>query len=195
MVQKPISGSGFHGDGLQAGLAGRRGAGRHEAPLGRARENPAASGLTPPRRRCSSWRHEQPGPPPSTPARSPTGASRQSRIQFRYALFQLLLDLDEAETLDRTLKLFSVGRFNLFSHHDRDHRRRRTPAPARLGGRDAGRGGIADRRRPDSASGHAQAVRLRLQPAQHLLLPPPERRSWPPCSTRSTTLSASGIVI
>jgi DUF1365 family protein len=36
-------------------------------------------------------------------------------------MFQLLLDLDEAPLLARRLRLFSVNRFNLFSHHDRDH--------------------------------------------------------------------------
>ena len=41
--------------------------------------------------------------------------------RLRYAVFQLLLDLDEAETLSRRPRLFSVNRFNVFSHHDRDH--------------------------------------------------------------------------
>jgi hypothetical protein len=41
--------------------------------------------------------------------------------KLRYAMFQLLLDLDEASLLARRLHLFSVNRFNLFSHHDRDH--------------------------------------------------------------------------
>ena len=41
--------------------------------------------------------------------------------RLRYSMFQLLLDLDEAQTLARRLRLFSVNRFNVFSHHDRDH--------------------------------------------------------------------------
>jgi hypothetical protein len=41
--------------------------------------------------------------------------------RLRYALFQMLLDLDEAQTLARRLRLFSANRFNVFSHYDRDH--------------------------------------------------------------------------
>ena len=41
--------------------------------------------------------------------------------RLRYAMFQMLLDLDEAPDLGRRLRLFSYNRFNLFSHHDRDH--------------------------------------------------------------------------
>src|SRR4051812_4903156 len=33
----------------------------------------------------------------------------------------LLLDLDEIDALDRRLKRFSRGRFNLIGFHDRDH--------------------------------------------------------------------------
>lgn len=36
-------------------------------------------------------------------------------------MFWLLLDLDEIDALDGRLRLFSHGRFNLFSFHDRDH--------------------------------------------------------------------------
>jgi hypothetical protein len=43
------------------------------------------------------------------------------RHRLRYAMFQMLLDLDEAPALARRLRLFSCNRFNLFSHHDRDH--------------------------------------------------------------------------
>ncbi|HEY5290670.1 MAG TPA: DUF1365 domain-containing protein [Caulobacteraceae bacterium] len=49
--------------------------------------------------------------------------------RLRYAVFQLLLDLDEAEAFSRRLRLFSTNRFNLFSHYDRDHGERK---PARL---------------------------------------------------------------
>ena len=40
---------------------------------------------------------------------------------LRYSIFQMLLDLDEAPALARRLRLFSLNRFNVFSHHDRDH--------------------------------------------------------------------------
>jgi DUF1365 family protein len=41
--------------------------------------------------------------------------------RLRYRLFSLLLDLDEVDALDRRLRWFSRGRFNLFAFHDRDH--------------------------------------------------------------------------
>ena len=41
--------------------------------------------------------------------------------QLRYRMFSLLLDLDEIDALDRRLRWFSRGRFNLFAFHDRDH--------------------------------------------------------------------------
>ncbi len=44
---------------------------------------------------------------------------RAHRLQYR--LFSLLLDLDEIDALAARLRLFSRGRFNLFSFHDRDH--------------------------------------------------------------------------
>lgn len=40
---------------------------------------------------------------------------------LRHALFQLLIDLDEAVFLGRDLRLFSWGRFNLFSVRPQDH--------------------------------------------------------------------------
>ena len=40
---------------------------------------------------------------------------------FRYRAWWLLLDLDEIDLLDRQLRLFSRGRGNLISFHDRDH--------------------------------------------------------------------------
>ncbi|UOK72433.1 DUF1365 domain-containing protein [Ancylobacter polymorphus] len=43
------------------------------------------------------------------------------RHRLAYRLFSLLLDLDEIDGLDRRLRLFSRGRFNLFSLHDRDY--------------------------------------------------------------------------
>jgi DUF1365 family protein len=41
--------------------------------------------------------------------------------RLSYAIFWMLLDLDEASALDRKLRLFSYGRFNLFTFSDRDH--------------------------------------------------------------------------
>ncbi|MBN9015861.1 MAG: DUF1365 family protein [Rhizobiales bacterium] len=43
------------------------------------------------------------------------------RHRLAYRIFSLLLDLDELETLDRRLRLFSRNRFNIFSFHDGDH--------------------------------------------------------------------------
>jgi len=40
---------------------------------------------------------------------------------LRHSLFQMLFDIDELDTLDARLKLFSRGGFNLFAFHDRDH--------------------------------------------------------------------------
>ncbi|MEM9898808.1 MAG: DUF1365 family protein, partial [Pseudomonadota bacterium] len=39
---------------------------------------------------------------------------------LKYNVFSMLIDLDELPELDRRLKRFSRGRFNLFSFHDRD---------------------------------------------------------------------------
>ena len=41
--------------------------------------------------------------------------------RFTYRLFSLLIDLDELPLLDKSLRLFSRNRFNLFSYHDRDY--------------------------------------------------------------------------
>jgi len=41
--------------------------------------------------------------------------------RLRYRVFSLLLDLDEIDALAGRLRLFSRGRFNLVSFHDRDH--------------------------------------------------------------------------
>jgi DUF1365 family protein len=46
---------------------------------------------------------------------------RPVRHAFTYPVFQLLVDLDELPALDRALRLFSRGRANLFSLHDRDY--------------------------------------------------------------------------
>ena len=41
--------------------------------------------------------------------------------QFRYRVFNLLLDIDSIEQLARKLWLFSYNRFNIFSFYDKDH--------------------------------------------------------------------------
>ena len=46
---------------------------------------------------------------------------RPKRHRLTYRLAMVLLDLDELEALDRRLRLFSLGRFNLFAFHSRDH--------------------------------------------------------------------------
>lgn len=43
---------------------------------------------------------------------------REHRLD--YAIWSMLIDLDELDTLDRSLRWFSVGRFNLFSFFARD---------------------------------------------------------------------------
>lgn len=46
---------------------------------------------------------------------------RPKAHRLRYRVFSLLLDLDELPALERKLKLFSLGRFNLFSFRPQDH--------------------------------------------------------------------------
>ena len=46
---------------------------------------------------------------------------RPRRHRLGYRIFQLLLDLDEVDALDRRLRWFSAERFNLVSFHARDH--------------------------------------------------------------------------
>jgi len=46
---------------------------------------------------------------------------RPRHHRLGYKIFQVLLDLDELPDLDRRLRLFSRGRFNLFGFYDRDH--------------------------------------------------------------------------
>jgi DUF1365 family protein len=41
--------------------------------------------------------------------------------RFTYRVFNLLVDLDRLTDVDRQSRLFSVGRFNLFSFHQADH--------------------------------------------------------------------------
>jgi DUF1365 family protein len=46
---------------------------------------------------------------------------RPRRHRLSYACYWLLLDLDHLETLSRTLRFFSLDRFNLFSLRNADH--------------------------------------------------------------------------
>lgn len=41
--------------------------------------------------------------------------------RLRYRVFSLFVDLDELPALDRTLRFFSLNRFNLFGFFERDH--------------------------------------------------------------------------
>lgn len=51
-----------------------------------------------------------------------THARLKPRVhKLRYRIFMLLLDLDELEALDRGLRLFSIGRFNLAAFDPRKH--------------------------------------------------------------------------
>jgi DUF1365 family protein len=47
--------------------------------------------------------------------------SRPTRHEFRYPAVVFYLDLDELDSLARTLRLFGVNRRNLVSFHDADH--------------------------------------------------------------------------
>ncbi|MCY4658567.1 MAG: DUF1365 domain-containing protein [Acidobacteria bacterium] len=47
---------------------------------------------------------------------------RRPRVHaFRYRLWLYYLDLDELPEIDRTVRLFSINRFNAVAFHDRDH--------------------------------------------------------------------------
>ncbi|TCK08125.1 DUF1365 domain-containing protein [Marinobacterium mangrovicola] len=46
---------------------------------------------------------------------------RPKQHRFIYRVVSWLIDLDELQTLDRSLRLFSVNRFNLFSFRESDH--------------------------------------------------------------------------
>lgn len=57
---------------------------------------------------------------------------RPMRHRLQYRLFTLLLDLDELPDLDRRLRWFSIGRFNLFSFRPSDHGDGQAPDVATL---------------------------------------------------------------
>ncbi len=46
---------------------------------------------------------------------------RPRKHHLAYRVYSLLIDIDELDALSRRLRLFSLGRFNLFSFHPRDH--------------------------------------------------------------------------
>ncbi len=46
---------------------------------------------------------------------------RPKRHQLRYKVLSVLVDLDELPAIERSCRLLSVNRFNLFSLHERDH--------------------------------------------------------------------------
>ncbi|MGO8798674.1 MAG: DUF1365 domain-containing protein [Roseiarcus sp.] len=69
---------------------------------------------------------------------------RPRKHSLRYRTYALLLDLDELDTLNRRLYLFSHNSFNLFSFFDRDH----------------GSDGAASLR--EQVEGHARAAGLQL---------------------------------
>ena len=97
-------GSGFHEDGIQAGLAARRGAGRRQAAMVGARgigPNPpraAASPKPPPSRKPSS---KHAGDLPIHVAKSCTGGSTPVRHELRYRVFNLFADVDQLEETGR----------------------------------------------------------------------------------------------
>ena len=53
--------------------------------------------------------------------RMPEPGGPRKRHQFRYSVFRLLLDLDRLPDIERGLRLFSVGRWNLLSFRAADH--------------------------------------------------------------------------
>lgn len=51
--------------------------------------------------------------------------SRPTVHDFQYRVFMFYFDLDELSEVDRTIRPFSVNRFNVVAFHDRDHMDRR----------------------------------------------------------------------
>ena len=58
--------------------------------------------------------------------------------RLRYSVFSILADLDELPDLDRSLRLLSLNRLNLFSLHERDHGDRKGALRAHIDGLLAG---------------------------------------------------------
>lgn len=66
------------------------------------------------------------GAPPEAPAALYTGSVMHQRMKpathrFTYSVFTILIDLDQLDAARRMSALFSVGRFNLLSFHEKDH--------------------------------------------------------------------------
>ena len=66
------------------------------------------------------------GPPPADAAALYVGEVMHARMRpvghrFRYRVANLLIDLDRLAEAGRMSRFFSVGRFNLFSFHEKDH--------------------------------------------------------------------------
>ena len=192
----PISAPAFTRTGLQAGLAVAEALGGVRRPWNVANESgrimlePARAGT---RAATRSLPHEP------THSALYVGSVMHRRLRprrhrLRYRMFWMLLDLDE---LDGSPALAAVLAQPLQSVQlpRRRPRRRRRDAAARAGRAASRRGRHRHRRRRRSAAVHAAHLRLRLQSAEHLFLPPPRRRARGACSTKCTTRSASGTAI
>ena len=89
---------------------------------------------------------------------------------LRYRVFNLLLDLDEAEDLSRRSRIFGFNRAGLLSFHERDHgdgsgRPLKAQMEARLKAAGLGHGGAIKR------AEHAPGAGLCLQSDHPLFLP------------------------
>ena len=124
-------GAGFHEDGLQAGLAVAEDLGGMRRPW--QISNNSGPNLPPAPLACDrrggcgmiDHLHSALFPGIVTHARF-----RPTRHALRYRLVSLLIDIDELDTLDRRLRLFSVDRWNMFSFRRAD-RGDRTGRPLR----------------------------------------------------------------
>ena len=45
----------------------------------------------------------------------------QKKHQFKYNVFNMLIDIDDLKYLDKKLNLFSFNKFNIFSFYEKDH--------------------------------------------------------------------------
>lgn len=66
------------------------------------------------------------GPAPGAPILLADGSVMHARLRpvahrFAYRVLSILVDVDRLDEADRTARLFSVDRWNLFSFHRRDH--------------------------------------------------------------------------
>ncbi|RYE88630.1 MAG: DUF1365 domain-containing protein [Hyphomicrobiales bacterium] len=71
--------------------------------------------------------------------------ARPKRHRLRYSVFSMLVDLDRLDDLERRLKLFSVGRFNLFSLRPQDFGAHDAGSLAEFMRRKAAAAGVGDR--------------------------------------------------